>query len=907
MNKQFKGISSNRIYWLIGWNLLGFMLIFLLDLLVSGLIDELDKRYENEQNRVLIGELLSNDLLYLEAKTYQLATTTGVRSQVWVHQELNNSIRNINEILNILENGGELVRKTRLNVESHDVMTRRLVYWPDNEEGYVLEAIDLRPKLQQIISKTETILQLIEERDQLLQGKQAERYMLLTSRVKVALQSFPPLFTRMMENANRLFFDSQQSLQEIKAIIEDKKQIYFHMQSLLSLVIIAIITFIAQRILRQIKRSNIELGDVTRDLQSMKQALDEHAIVSITDVDGVITYANDKFCQSSGYSREELIGKTHSVISSGEHDERFYKNMYATLKSGRVWHGEFKNLSREGKAFWVEATIVPFFDSQGRPDEYIAIRTDITRRKAMEQNILEKNHFLKSLTDTMGEGVYAQNENGVCHFLNAEAEKLLGWTLPQLAKKGVHETIHYQLDDQGRRVNAQQCNIFAKVNHGEVFRSDDECFIDREGRVFPVSIVAVPLIDEGRMVGSVTVFHDISARKETEQLLADAKEKAEYANALKSEFLSNMSHELRTPMNAIIGFNQLLEMSADLNQEDLENVAEIDKASRHLLELINEILDLSKIEAGKVELSFEVVRLQAIFEDCQKLMAPLAARQQINLQIQDAADLTVEADPVRLKQVVINLLSNAIKYNQPGGEVSLQASPDASGEYVVISVIDNGRGIPADKLEELFKPFNRLDLEKSEIEGTGIGLTITLNLVKLMNGELLVDSQLGEGSQFSIKLMAADGQPQASLSDVQPLQQHSANQSGGHKYRVLYVEDNPANMRLLERVFERQKNIDLVTAHLPELGLELASSEPPDLILLDINMPGMDGYEMLSRIRQDDQLKTIPVVAVTANAMPKDIERGRQAGFDDYFTKPLEILPFLSRINELIKRQKPAS
>jgi len=898
MDTNSKGISSNRIYWLIGWNLLGFLLIFLLDLFVSNLTHELDLRLQNEQNRVFIGELLTNDLTRLEAKTYQLVTTTGKHSQDWVYQELHKSIVNIKETLDVLENGGQIIHETLLNIESHDVMTRQLSYVPAEDSGYVLEAIDLRPKLFQISSKIEMMMQLIQLRDESRTSDQGPELAELIHAIKDHLQSFPPLFTRMSENANRLFFESQQNLERIKQDIRQQKKFYFMLQSALSLIIVLIVSYIGLHVLRQIKRSNQELQELSSDLGSMKMALDEHAIVSVTDVNGLITYANDKFCDISGYSRDELIGKSHALTSSGEHDAAFYTGLWRTISSGNVWHGEFKNKSRDGSFFWVEATIVPFFDQAGKPDQYIAIRTDITRRKQMEQNILEKNHFLKSLTDTMGEGVYAQDKHGECHFINPEGERLLGWTQQELAANGIHESIHYQLDEHGQRVGLDHCSIFNQVLKGEVYRSDDEQFITRDGRVFPVSLVAVPLIENDELAGSVTVFQDISSIKETERLLADAKEKAEHANALKSEFLSNMSHELRTPMNAIIGFGQLLEMSDKLGEDEQEFVDEIDKAGRHLLALINEILDLSKIEAGKMELVMEAVDVAEIFKDCQNLMEPMANKHQVSLQVELPDKLVVDADKIRLKQVVINLLSNALKYNRPGGEALLFAEAMDDGDKIAIHVKDNGRGIPADKLEELFKPFNRLDLEKSEIEGTGIGLAITLKLAELMNGKLDVVSQLGEGSQFSLILSRMDATP---LQDAAGRDEVPDNSDAQQKqFTVLYVEDNPANMRLLQKVFDKQKNIELKTAPLPELGLELAITELPDLILLDINMPGMDGYQMLEKIRQHQSLAKTPVIAVTANAMPTDIERGLAAGFNDYFTKPLDLAPFIARVNSLL-------
>jgi len=382
--------------------------------------------------------------------------------------------------------------------------------------------------------------------------------------------------------------------------------------------------------------------------------------------------------------------------------------------------------------------------------------------------------------------------------------------------------------------------------------------------------------------------------------LVKAKEAAERANQAKSNFLSNMSHELRTPMNAILGFGQLLEYDDKLPTEHQDNVQEILKAGHHLLELINEVLDLAKVESGQIDLSLEPVDVCEIAKECLSLVATLADKRDIHLSHTWPRDTAVRADRTRLKQVLLNLLSNAIKYNRKGGSVKLEVQPEGQ-DRLRIRITDTGPGIATEHLEELFQPFNRLGAETSEVEGTGIGLTITRRIVEMMGGTMGVESKIGVGSSFWIEL------PLESITEEIDYNNSATNDStslaeSGKKvlHTALYIEDNPANLKLVAQIFGQRKHIHLLTAHAPELGIELARTHRPELILLDINMPGMDGYQLMEIFKAEASLKNIPVIAITANAMPRDIERGKAAGFNDYLTKPLDVKKFLNTIDQYL-------
>jgi CheY-like chemotaxis protein len=355
-----------------------------------------------------------------------------------------------------------------------------------------------------------------------------------------------------------------------------------------------------------------------------------------------------------------------------------------------------------------------------------------------------------------------------------------------------------------------------------------------------------------------------------------------------------MSHELRTPMNAILGFSQLLEYDGTLTDEQNDNVQEILKAGNHLLELINEVLDLSKVESGHINLSLEPVEVCSVVEECLGLVTPLADKRDIRVSHRGLQGIAVRADRMRLKQALLNLLSNAIKYNREGGSVHLDVDSGDDGA-LRIRVTDTGPGISGERLSELFQPFNRLDAESSNIEGTGIGLTITRRIVELMGGSVDVESEPGVGSTFWIDLPveslnkldddgAAIGATTTTLADSTA--QHT----------VLYVEDSPANLKLVAQILGRRPHIHLLTAHTAELGIELALARRPELIMLDINMPGMDGYQVLKVLQSDPTLTSVPVVAITANAMPSDIERGKAAGFSEYLTKPIDVAAFMQTL-----------
>ena len=384
----------------------------------------------------------------------------------------------------------------------------------------------------------------------------------------------------------------------------------------------------------------------------------------------------------------------------------------------------------------------------------------------------------------------------------------------------------------------------------------------------------------------INLYRQMAEREQVMSDLAHARDQAETASRAKSEFLSSMSHELRTPLNAIIGFAQILANSRrePLGDKQHRQVSQIERSGQHLLSLINEVLDLAKIEAGHMTLSIEPIILANVFKDTCATLEPSAKAAGIRFRYTSLNDQwMVNADYTRTKQILLNLLSNAIKYNSTNGSITITVAHQV--DYLRISVTDTGPGIAPERQHELFEPFNRLEAEGGSIEGSGIGLAITRELVERMGGEIGVESQLGQGATFWFTLPTASAD--ATTSDTPT--PSTVHVPPSNACTLLYIEDNPTNQRLMEDIVEELGEVTLKSASSAEIGLEMMNHCPPALVLMDVHLPGMDGYQALEAIRQNPQLQDLPVVALSANALPGDIKRGLAAGFNAYLTKPLEL------------------
>lgn len=417
--------------------------------------------------------------------------------------------------------------------------------------------------------------------------------------------------------------------------------------------------------------------------------------------------------------------------------------------------------------------------------------------------------------------------------------------------------------------------------------------------LIPLAAGAVLIVLSGGYWLARQIDRDDALRAE----LDAARAAAQSASQAKSAFLSNMSHELRTPLNAILGFSQMLlvQRHEALTPTQREYAEHIHEGGEHLLSLVNEVLDLAAIEAGKLHLSIEGVRAHDALQQVRRAMAALANKAGVTLEFDAAADLPdMRADPTRLHQVLLNLISNAIKYNRVGGSVRVEAAA-ASGRLRV-TVADTGAGIPPDKQARLFVPFERFGAEYTAVEGSGLGLSITKRLVEAMGGAIGFESRAGAGSRFWFELPAEPAPAAGAPRQMAPAVP-DALPSGTH--RVLYVEDNAINLRLIGHVLAAMPGVSMIGAPTPQAGLELARTQRPDAAVVDIHLPGMDGYALLARLRAMPETAAIPVLALSAEASAADIERGLAAGFFRYLTKPIDVRAFQAAIADALRRGQP--
>jgi PAS domain S-box-containing protein len=641
-----------------------------------------------------------------------------------------------------------------------------------------------------------------------------------------------------------------------------------------------------------------ELG--RRALDNQKFALDQHAIVSITDLQGTITYANDRFCQISGYTRAELIGINHRVVNSGYHGAQVYSQMWQTIAQGEVWNGEICNRNKQGGHYWVAATIVPLMGADGLPEQYIAIRTDITARKNFEAQLAEQLGFVEVLLEATPTAIYLKDTTGRYLRFNKAFEELFGIARTDWIGKNVFDLVP---GAPATMMHAKDQELFASgaVQTYEANFTNRKTGAVREGLYWKAPLTNA----EGVVTGLVGTILDVTDKNLLEHALRDAKRVAEAANQAKSDFLANMSHEIRTPMNGVIGMTDLA-LDTELNATQREYLSTVKSSAQSLMVILNDILDFSKIEAGKLNIEAVEFPLASSIEETLKSISGRTEKKGLALVCRLAPDLPkhVIGDPGRIRQVLTNLCDNAVKFTAMGRvSVVVECTALHTAAYELhLSVQDTGIGIPADKQHGVFEAFSQADTSTTrKFGGTGLGLTICARLVELMGGRIWVESEPGRGSTFhftvqvqAVPSLAADPsavppQPQEGVVAISPAPQERS-------LRVLLVEDHPINQMLATTLLKKWGH-RVVLAKNGQEAVDLFPGDTWDLVLMDMQMPVMGGLEATRLIRANEaQGQHCPIVAMTANAMESDRQACMDAGMDAHLAKPFSAVAFQSVI-----------
>ncbi len=670
------------------------------------------------------------------------------------------------------------------------------------------------------------------------------------------------------------------------------------------------------------------------DLASYKFALDESAEVAITDRDGFIKFANEKFCAASKYIKEELLGQPYKVLNSGYHPQSFFFFFLQTITKGHVWHGEIKNRNKAGNHYWVDCSIIPFLDKKGQPYQYIAIQHDITEKK----NALERLTIETRLISIISENEAIENSikkiaHQIC--LHLEWDVSVYWSLDPKKNKLSNPKIYnhnnkpiFDFEQQTRRLE------FTKGEGlpGYVWVSKKpKWLVDLEGQSLLInrssieetslsSALVFPILFRNEVIGVMEFFSfkrkkddynilqmiesfglQIGAfidRKEAEEELIKAKKEAEESVKSKDQFLTNMSHEIRTPMNAIIGFTQLI-LQTNLNDKQSEFANSVKMAAENLLSIINDILDFSKIESGVIKIESTPTDIRQTFKNVYDLLKISASQKQLefNMEIDQRIPEAVLCDALRLNQILINLVGNAIKFTEKG-QVKFSAEVvkiENSLYEIVFKVKDTGIGIIKEKQKDIFERFNQVNNEiNRKYEGTGLGLSISKNLIELLGGKLNMQSEIGIGSEFSFNLHVLKCESDSILKNdlIQEKQPITRNKS------ILLIEDNPLNQKLAKNVLNNF-GFDVIIADNGQLGLKVLEHQKFDLILMDIQMPELDGYQTTTIIRRELKLH-IPIIAMTAHSIVGEKEKCISVGMNDFISKPFNQKELFDKISNLI-------
>ena len=660
------------------------------------------------------------------------------------------------------------------------------------------------------------------------------------------------------------------------------------------------------------KQAEVALRQSEEKARKLSVAVEQSPVsVVITDPRGTMEYVNPTFVEKTGYRFDEAVGKNPRILKAGTMDPAVYKEMWTTLSSGSVWKGELHNRRKNGSLYWEQVSISPIRDDQGEITNYLAVKEDVTERKRIEADLREKELIQRTLMERMPVGlVIVDAETRTIEMANPTAEKLFGAESAAIVGNRCHRFMC--------PAEMGQCPI---LDCGQTVDSSDRYLIRRDGSQLPVLKTVNQITIRGREK-LMECFVDISSRIEAEAALKRVNDKlkaaivkaelladeAETANRSKSVFLANMSHEIRTPLNAILGYSQLLQQDQTLAPEHLDQVQTINRSGDHLLELINGILEMSKIEAGHIRIKNVPMNFKRLLNDIHAIFQLTCQKKHLRLITTHDGEQaeTIVADQRKIRQVLVNLMANAVKFTQQG-EVRLHTTVSATAQdlwQVTIDVSDTGGGIAAEEQGRLFNAFEQTASGRQAAEGTGLGLAISRAYALSMGGDLvLVQSAVGEGSTFRFTFPAGRSKQLEADDDVFIARRAVVGmQPGQPPVRALIVEDDPVSRKLLQKILSKV-GFTVLTVDSGEESLRILDRFSPDVLLMDVRLPGLDGYETAMRVRKSPNGWHTRIIAVTASGVTTD-EIHRQAsaaGIDDVVAKPFDVSELLDKIKVLCK------
>ena len=653
---------------------------------------------------------------------------------------------------------------------------------------------------------------------------------------------------------------------------------------------------------RQLQQANLTLQESRENLVVTLNSIGDAVIA--TDAAGLVMSLNPLAERLTGWTQAEAVGRPIDDIVHIINQQSRQPVINPIVNA--LAHGSSQSMAnhtlliaRDGSECAIADSCAPIRNRDALVVGAVLVFRDVTREHELQAVMRDNTTLIQTILNTVADGIVTlRAAGGIIETVNPAVARMFGYAAEELTAQPfsllVPELGRDQRDGSLESYSAGDEARAAGQGRAAIGRRKD-------GSTFPLEIAATEMWLGGKRYFT-GMLRDVTVRKRFEIERNEALASAQKANLAKSDFLSSMSHELRTPLNAILGFAQLMESGTPApTVGQKKSIDQILQAGWYLLELINEILDLALIESGKVSMSHEPVALAEVMLDCRALIEPQAQKRGIAMVFpRFETPRFVSADRTRVKQVLINLLFNAVKYNRPGGSVTVECEVRGA-DSIRISVRDTGAGLTAQQLTQLFQPFNRLGRGSGTEEGTGIGLVVTRQLVELMGGSIGVESTVGTGTVFWIELHLAHA-PRLSAAENDPMTPAQSPLPIGTSQRtLLYVEDNPANMTLIEELIARRPDLRLLTATDGDLGIEFARVYQPSVILMDIHLPGISGIDAMRILHADPATAHIPILALSANAVPREVQKGLEAGFFDYLTKPIKVRPLMDALDAALE------